>query len=134
MHTCRTGHLSQSAYAVLYFARSRHHQVGKLVYNNDYTGQGFNTVSLRSHFIVAFEVTDVIVRKELVSLEHFLHSPRQSTCRLSGVGDNGDKQVGNTVIYLELNHLGVDKHKPYLVGACVVENAHYNAVGAYGFT
>ena len=81
MNACRAGQLGQTADGILYFARSHHHQIRKLINDDDDLRQLLrfvlifdilNSFNLR---VVSFYVTHSVFGKLLVTIRHLCHCP-----------------------------------------------------------
>ena len=62
------------------------------------------------------DVPDADARKNLVAFLHFIDDPAQCENDLLRVGDDGNDEVRQDVVMLQLDDLRVDHHEPELVG------------------
>ena len=77
VHACGTGHLGQTADGVLHLILRGDHQIRQLVDDNDDL-RHFGQIALRPLFgqaVVAVDVADAVIRKQLVAAEHLAHRP-----------------------------------------------------------
>ena len=162
MHTCSTSHLSKSANRFFNLAWSSHHQIGKLINSNNYSAHFLfsnrKTINLKnrlnqltliifhrrifSHIIkitlnktvIGINILAIIFRKNLVSLQHLINSPSQSTGSLFRIRNHRYKQMRNTLILRKFNHLRVNQQKLYFIRRSLKQNTHKNRVHANRFT
>ena len=140
MDAGRTGKLCQTADRILHFSRRNHHQVGKLVHDNDDLRQFFRffAVFIRRQLgnfrIVAFHIAHVEFRKFVITVCHLRNRPVQSSGSLFRVCDNRDKKVRNAVINRKLNDLRVDHDQFDVFRFCLINNTHNQRVDADRFT
>ena len=114
--------LCQTADGFLHLSRGNHHQISQLVHNNNDLGKLVRRRRIPFRplffhlFIVALQIPDVVIRKLLIAICHFGHTPVQSGRRLLGIRNHGNQQMGNTVINTQLHHLRVNQDQLYLIG------------------
>ena len=123
MHARRTRHLGEAADGILHLIGSGHHQVGQFVNENDDARQRLFLRILFAELIVAHHIAHVIVREELIAVEHLRHRPAECARRLARIGHDGHQQVRNAVIDAQLDLLRVDHEELYLIGARIIEDA-----------
>ena len=73
--------------------------------------------------VVALEVAHVVLRKDLVALEHLRDGPVQCAGCLARIGHDRDEQVRDAVVDAELDDLRVDHQKAHVVRAGLVQQA-----------
>ena len=132
MHARRARHLGEAADGILHLIGSGHHQVRQFVDENDDTRQRLFLRILFAELIIAHHIAHVIVREELIAVEHLRHRPTERARRLARIGHDGHQQVRNAVIDAQLDLLRVDHEKLYLIGARVIEDADDHRVQANG--
>ena len=94
-----------------------HHEVGKLIYDNDKLRHPGRLIfclyllKLLNLSIVALQITHACLCELLVSVIHLGNSPVKSTCRLLRIRHNRNHKMRNTIIYTQLNHLRVNHYK-----------------------
>ena len=128
MYARCTRYLRDTAHGVLDLAFCRHHQIRKLVYNDDYLRQDIELCDLlvalalglfalaADKRVIFVQALDMVSLKPVITLDSFVESPTQRACRLQRLGNNGDKQVRDIVVYRELDFFRVDKYQLYLIG------------------
>ena len=130
MHPGSSRLLCDAADRILYVIGRGHHQVGKLVDDNDDLGKLLLVGIVCDGGIVALEIAHAFSLDQLIAALHLGHRPMKCTCRLLRLTDHRDKQVRQTVVYIQLDLLRVDEDKLNLVGSRLEEQAHENAVNA----
>ena len=121
MNACCTGQLCQTADGILHISRCHHHQVGKLVYDNDDLTHFLRALlTFREGHLVQLavellQITHAILCKGIVTVAHLIYRPVQSTSCLLRVCDNRNKQMGNSIVDTKLHHLGVDHDQLHLI-------------------
>ena len=144
MDTGSTGFLSQSHDGGLDIFGGDSHQICKFVHDHDnlrnlltellIAHRIFVSESLTPLFglfdfgIIARKITDIHRREHMVAPLHLVHDPAKRQRGLFGVHDNGQEQMGDAVINLELQHLGVDHDHSYIFRRGLKENAHDHAI------
>ena len=104
MNTGCSGQLSQTADRIFYFARSYHHKICQLVYNDHDLWKFLRFVfvfyiSQLLHFrIISFQVTNVVFCEFVIAVSHFCHSPVQCAGSFFRVSDYRNEQMWNTII------------------------------------
>ena len=108
MHSRGSRFLSQTAYRILDFRRRRHHEVGKLVDDDNNLRLAVGVSLIHSHeFVVGVQILYVVLREEFVSLVHLFNGDRKCACRLARICDHRRQHVRNAVVVAEFNDLRV---------------------------
>ena len=87
-----TRQLGQTTDRIFYFARRYHHQIGKLIHDNDDLWQFLR-------FLRIVEIAHAVFCKLLVTVGHLCHRPVEGAGRLFRVGHNRNQKMRNTVVY-----------------------------------
>ena len=125
MDTAGTRELCQTCYVGLDLLGVRgHHQVVKLVNDNDYLRKLVGTFAfiaflhpfLNHLAVVCCKISYTCIRKQLVSRIHFGHGPCKGSGSLLYVGNDRNYQVRYPVVSDKLNPLGVDHDHLYVGG------------------
>ena len=139
MNTSRSSFLSQANNGIFHFFASYHHEVCQLVHN-DHNQRKRNLFIFRltcivfSYLsIVSCNIASTDLRKELITIFHFIYHFLQSSTRLARVSHNRDKQVRNIIINRQFNHFGIDHHELDFIWSCFHENTSNNAVDCNRF-
>ena len=137
-----TGQLGQTADRVFHFRGCDHHEIRELVHDDDNTRERlklFNFIQFAVHFlhplVIGFNVPHALEPgKFIVALGHFLHGPVESACRLLRIRHDGNQQVWNAVIDLQLHHLRVDHQHPDFIRRTTIQNTHDQGVDTHRLT
>ena len=137
-----TRQLCQTADRILDFARSNHHEVGELINDNDDLRLLAKRVSVlvKKRFVarmdllvVSFKVTHAELSEQIVAMRHLLHCPVQSAACLSGVGDNRNHKVRDSVVNTQFHNLRVNHDDAQILRLVLVQEADDHRVDADGF-
>ena len=134
MNTGRAGFLRNAADIVFHLFAGHHHQIGQLINHDGNIRKVFHAGILLGKTVVALDVTDVVLGKELVAALHLGHARAEGAGRLARLGDNGHEQMRDAVIFGEFHDLGVDKDKLYILRRGAEQETDDNRVDAHGFT
>ena len=131
-------HLCQATNLALNVIGGGHHQVGQLVDNEDNVGQRrqrfLPLAALGGQGIIRIQVTHTHRLEELVTVIHLQEEPGQRTHHLIDFDDHLAQQMGNAVIALQLDHLGIDHDKAQRLRPITHEQADNNGIDTDGFT
>ena len=100
-----TRQLCQTTDRIFYFARRYHHQIGKLIHDNDDLRQFLRflrIVDIRDRLNLGIEtlkIAHAVFCKLLVTVGHLCHRPVEGAGRLFRVGHNRNQKMRNTVVY-----------------------------------
>ena len=83
--------------------------------------------------VEAADVAHVAFGEDGVPLFHLIHRPAQGEQHLLRVGHHGHNQVGEGVVHLHFDHLGVDHDQAQILRGEPVENAGDDGVDAHAF-
>ncbi len=134
VHPRRARHLRQPHDGILHLVGGSHHQVGQLVDHNEDLRLRLQRVALPRQLVIRLQIAHVVVRKRLVTCQHFRDRPAERTRRLARVGHDRHEQVRNAVVDAELHLLRVDEQQAHLFGRRAEQHALDHRVGAHGFT
>ena len=124
------------------------HDVGKAIRERFFGGGGrscFPVFQLRGEIklldavgnadssIIGGDVSDAGFCHIAVPLFHFDGDPAKSEENFFRFGDDGDDEVGETIVNLKLDDLGIDQDEAEIVGAKSVEEAEEESVDADRF-
>ena len=121
--------LCKAADGIFHVVRCDHHEVGKLI-NNDDDGGHFLFGFCR---IEAFHIAYAGLGKFGIALFHLLHRPIQDGGRLFCVRDNGNHQMWYAIVVGKLNHLGIYEDELHFIRPRFEENARDERVDADRF-
>ena len=130
----RSRQLCKAADRFFHLTRTNHHQIGKLIHNDDYLRKLFGYFlplrhALFSHgfyfFIVAFQISYIMLGKFPIPVFHFRHSPMKGSRCLLGIRHNRDQKVGNTIIHTQFHHFGIHHDQLHIFRMRFVQNSHY---------
>ena len=130
MNARRSRQLCQTADRFLNLSGRYHHQIGKLVHDNDdlrhLRGSILRAALLHGLYllVIALDVSHIIVRKFPVPVFHLRHAPVERCGCLFRIRDNRNQQMWNPVIYTQLNDLRIDHNQLHIVRVRLVQNTH----------
>jgi len=154
----RTGLGGKQGNGVFHFGRGDLHKVGQLVDDHDNerkpVGQRFLVGRRRGLLtrqprgeiefldifwgagagVVGADVANPGLGHVAVALFHFVDHPFEGEKDFFRLGDDGDDEMGQTVVDLELDDLGIDKNEAQVVGPESVEEAEQESVDANRFS
>ena len=140
MDPCRSGKLCQTTDGFFYLAGTYHHQIRKFVYDNNnlrHLLRPFLSLANRHGlylFIIALQITDIIIRELPVTIFHLTDTPMQCSRCLFGICHYRDQQMRNAVIHTQFYNLRVYHDQFYIIRMCLVQNTHDQSINTYGFT
>jgi len=128
VHSGGTCHLGKPAYGILNVVGRHHHQIRKLINNNNNLGK-LEAIPFRlNNPVVTGDVANSFIGEKLVPGDHFLNSPLQRSRRLGRIGHNGNQQMRYAIIYSQFHHLRVYHQQFDLFGCRFVQKADNYAV------
>ena len=140
MHARGARFLGQACDQLLHFLARYHHQIGKLIDDDDDVrkllqrlGLGrVESVRILERVTRLFAVGDLVVvagqipysdpGHEPVAAFHLAHAPDQSVRGLSHIGHHGREQMRDILVSRKLEHLRVDQDEPHLARLGLVQN------------
>ena len=139
MYARRTSKLCQARNREFDLFAHVHHEIGKLVDDDDDIGQLFEHLSvlrillscllaLLSLRIVLTDVARTKAREHFEPALHFSDRPRERTRCFTRFGHNGNVKMRDAVIGSELDALRVDHDEAHLSRCCAHENRHDHSV------
>ena len=138
MQAGRSGKLCQTADGAFNLARSHHHQVRKLVYDDHDLWQFllnlFPGLAALYFRIKSLQIADIVFCKKLVALLHLGHGPVQGAGRFLRVRDNRDHKMRDPIVYAKLHNFRIHQDKFHFIRIRFIDNAHDQRVDAHGFT
>ena len=150
MHACGTRLLRDAADRVLDLLRRDHHQIGKLVDDDDDLRQhlillGSRGLTLcggrlrlrlfRAHeVVIADQIAHLMICEQLVAAFHLADRPVERTGRLLRVGYDRNEQMRNAVVVAQLDHLRVYHDEADLLRGRFIEQRDQHGVDADRFT
>ena len=124
---CGSRKLCQTADCFFYISRSYHHQIRKLINNNNdlwhrlqfiaFFGLDSKTFDL---FVISFHISDIIFGKCLITSWHLSHCPVQCACRFFRISDYRNQKVWNTIIHTQFYNLRIDHDQFYFIRVCLI--------------
>ena len=140
MDSCRSRQLCQTTDGFLHFTGTYHHQIRQLVHDNDdlrHLLRPFLSLGNRhglNLFIIALQITDIIIRELPVTVFHLTDTPVQCGRCLLRICHNRDQQMRNAVIHTQFYDLRIYHDQFYIIRMCLVQNTHDQGIDTYGFT
>ena len=134
MDARRASHLGQPADRILHVVGSDHHQVGKLVDDDDDIRQAPQPGLSAIKRVVTFDIPRAGLGEHLVALLHLDDDFLKRKRGAPRIGHDRREQMGNAVVHVELDHLGIDHQQLHFIGLRFVQDARNNAVDADRFT
>ena len=136
--TCCPSLLSQTDNGIFHLFAGNHHKVSQLIHDDHNQGQWnlfFSRLLVKFlHLgIVAFQVPNTHLTKELIAFLHLIHDLLQGTRSLAGVGHNRNEKVGNVIVYRQLHHLRVNHHELNLIRSSLHQDRGDDAIDRDGF-
>ncbi len=92
--------------------------------------EGFDSFGNKGAGVEADDIADGSFGHVAVAFFHFVDDPAEGEEDFFGFGDDGDDEVGESVIDLEFDDFGVDEDEAEIVGAEAVEEAEEEGVDA----
>ena len=118
-----SGKLCQTADGFFHISRSNHHQIGKLVDDDNdlrHRIEFFPLFCLHAEafdlLIISLHIADVIFGKCLITSGHLSHCPVQCACRFFRISDYRNQKVWNTIIHTQFYNLRIDHDQFYFIG------------------
>ena len=96
--------------------------------------EGFDSFGNKGASVEADDIADGSFGHVAVAFFHFVDDPAEGKEDFFGFGDDGDNEVGESVIDLEFDYFGVDKYEAEIVGAEAVEEAKKEGIDADRFS
>ena len=114
---------------------SCHHQIRKLVYNDDNLRKRSHGVAMRipCFFIIPLQIADGLLREPAVPVRHLRNSPLQGAGRFLGIRHHRKQQMRDSVIDRELHNFGIDHDELDLIRSITVKNTQNNRIDTDGF-
>lgn len=106
-----------------FFARS-HHEVGKLVDDDDDVGEA----GIKMFGVEFFDVANFVFLENAEATSHFGNCPFQSVDNFVGIGNNRSEEVGDFVVHGELDSFGVDEDEFQIVGGVLIKEGDEEGV------
>ena len=90
-------------------------ELARLAIGAEFALLGFDLALLECR-VVAADVTEAALFKQLIAALHLAHRPRQCVCRLLGVGNGLGEEMRDPLVLGHLDALGIDEDHPHIVG------------------
>ena len=118
-----TGKLGDTGERSFGFTLGGHHEVGKLVDDDNHKWHFVEFSGGLCFRVVAGDVTDLFVGENLVTIFHLLDDPLEKAYGVFGIADDGMDEVGNFAKESEFDSFRVDEHQFELFRGESVEQA-----------
>ena len=128
MHTCGTGFLGNSANRAFNFIACNHHQISKLINDNNNMRHWLKLRILFTKFIVTADISNPVFSESFISFFHFNNCPAKCTGSFTRIGYNRNEQMRNTVINRKLNRFRIDHYKFNFIRGSTVKNRHNHRI------
>ena len=139
MNADGTRHLRETRDGLFHVGAVEHHEVGKLVDDDDDIRQRLFVlffVEERRHdafkqLVVLFNIADAARGQQFEAPLHFAHGITQRVGGQLGLGDDGREEVRNALVHAEFDALGVDQDETHLRRRSAEEQAHDHGVDGH---
>ncbi len=134
MDAAGSGKLRQTTDRFFHFSRTDHHQIRQLVHDDQNLRQLRRRLRIPDlpHtlylLIITLKITDIIVRKLLVTVRHLRHTPVQRGSGLLRIRHHRNQQVRYPVIDTQLHHLRIYHDHLDVFRLRLIQNTHNDCI------